>query len=516
MFLFILGMIIILAGLVISFVLPDETPVAARWLLRMIAPVIGAVLIIISTAIYVEDDQAGVVVIKFGQDLPTGQIIATNGEKGPQAAVLPPGWHFGYWPWQYQLTTVDNITIPQGAVGVVEAKDGSAPLPRGEIFASEWDSSSDMLDGNKFMAKGHKGPQLTVLTPGQYRYNPRLFTISAYEALEVPIGKVAVIKANAGKAIENGETVQRVNGVPIVPKGYRGIWNEALTPNAYYLHPHAYIVTMVQTTNRVYEYTGKQSIGVKTIDGFLFPVDVRVSAKVSAEDAPLVVAMLANPDADTNKDGFNVLEDIVILPLIRAIFRNNAEDKKALEYVQNRSQIEKDASRKFSDGLKAFKITSDGVFIGENGLTDTAEGRKLMSTQTDKEVALQEKSTFQEQRLAEIERAKMVKAQEDANQEKNKAIAAAQVDIAKQEAQAEIERAEGKAIAYQKKIEKLGGVDNFVKLEMLKLSMDKWEGRLPNILLIGGEDGGNGSTEAVNALMMKFLNSNKQFVTPAK
>ena len=512
MFIFILGLILALAGIGISFALPNQVPNAVRWLLRLLAPAIGLILIVISTAIYVEDDQAGVVVVKFGADLPTGQIIATKGEKGPQASVLPPGWHFGYWPWQYELKAVDNITIPMGAVGVVEAKDGSLPLPKGEIFASEWENPSEMLDGQKFMNRGHKGPQLTVLTPGQYRYNPRLFTISAYNALEVPIGKVAVIKANAGKAIEAGKKIQRVNGVPIVPKGYRGIWDEALTPNAYYLHPHAYIVTMVQTTNRVYEYTGKRSIGVKTIDGFLFPVDVRVSAKISAEDAPLVVAMLANPDADANGDGFNILEDIVILPLIRAIFRNNAEDKKALEYVQNRSQIESDASRKFNDGLRAFKITSDGVFIGENGLTDTPEGRKLMSTQTDKEVALQEKSTFQEQRLAEIERAKMVKAQEDANQEKNKSIASAQVDIAKQEAQAEIERAEGKAIAYQKKIEKLGGVDNFVKLEMLKLSMDKWEGRLPNILLIGGEDakGGN-SAEAVNALMMKILNQQNSF-----
>lgn len=508
MFIFILGLILALAGIGISFALPNHVPSAVRWLLRILAPTIGLILIVISTAIYVEDDQAGVVVVKFGADLPTGQIIATKGEKGPQASVLPPGWHFGYWPWQYELKTVDNITIPQGAVGVVEAKDGSKPLPKGEIFAAEWENPSEMLDGQKFMNRGIKGPQLTVLTPGQYRYNPRLFNISAYNALEVPIGTVAVIKANAGKVIEKGKTIQKVNGVPIVPKGYRGIWNEALTPNAYYLHPHAYIVTFVRTTNRVYEYTGKRSIGVKTKDGFLFPVDVRVSAKISAEDAPLVVAMLANPDADTDGDGFNVLEDIVILPLIRAIFRNNAEDKKALEYVQNRSKIESDASRKFSEGLKIFKITSDGVFIGENGLTDTAEGRKLMSTQTDKEVALQEKSTFQEQRLAEIERAKMVKAQEDANQEKYKAIASAQVDIAKQEAQAEIERAKGKATAYKEKLEALGGVDNFVKLEMLNKVMDKLKpGILPNILLIGGDGskGGN-SAEAVNALMMKFLN----------
>ena len=507
MFIFILGLILALAGISISFALPNQVPNAVRWLLRIVAPALGLILIVISTAIYVEDDQAGVVVVKFGTDLPTGQIIATNGEKGPQASVLPPGWHFGYWPWQYELKTVNNITIPSGAVGVVEAKDGSKPLPKGEIFASEWENPSEMLDGQKFMDRGIKGPQLTVLTPGQYRYNPRLFTINAYASLEVPIGTVAVIKANAGKAVSKDDKVDKVNGVPIVPKGYRGIWNEALSPNAYYLHPHAYVVTLVQTTNRIYEYTGKKSIGVKTIDGFLFPVDVRISAKISAEDAPFVVAMLANPDADTNKDGYNILEDIVILPLIRAIFRNNAEDKKALEYVQNRSEIETDASLKFANGLKQFRVTSDGVFIGENGLTDTKEGRKLMSTQTDKEVALQEKETFQEQRLAEIERAKMVKAQEDANQEKNKAIASAQVDIAKQEAQAEIERALGKATAYQKKLDALGGVDNFVKLEMLKLSMDKWEGKLPNILLIGGEDAKDGnSSEAVNALMMKMLN----------
>jgi regulator of protease activity HflC (stomatin/prohibitin superfamily) len=216
--------------------------------------------------------------------------------------------------------------------------------------------------------------------------------------------------------------------------------------------------------------------------------------------------MLASPDSDGDGDGFNTLEDIVILPVIRAIFRNNAESKKALEYVQNRTQIEKDATAKFAEGLSPYRVTTDGVFIGENGLTDTQEGKSLMATQTDKEVALQEKATFQEQKLAQEERAKMVKAEEDANQEKNKAIARAKVDIAEQEAQAEIKMAEGRAQAYLKKLEALGGVDNFVKLEMLKMSMEKWQGTVPNILLMGGSGGSEGqSAEAVNALLLKLF-----------
>jgi regulator of protease activity HflC (stomatin/prohibitin superfamily) len=514
MLFFILGVIVTLVGIILPLLMSSTTPTLVKWVVRIVGIAIGVAMITFSTAIFVEDGQSGVVVVKFGNDLPQGKIIATRGEKGPQATILPDGWHFGYLPWIYDLQAVDNAVVPQGHVGVVEAQDG-LPLPKGEVFAPEWDNPLDMLDGQQFMMKGYKGPQLTVLTPGKWRYNPRLFTITIKRALEVPIGKVAVIKANVGKSPTELEEKSSVNGVSLVPKGYRGIWNTALHPDAYYLHPDAYIVTLVQTTNRMYEYIKPKdksskkpdkSIGVKTLDSFEFDVDVRVSAKISAEDAPYVVAMLASPDSDGDGDGFNTLEDIVILPVIRAIFRNNAESKKALEYVQNRTQIEKDATAKFAEGLSPYRVTTDGVFIGENGLTDTQEGKSLMATQTDKEVALQEKATFQEQKLAQEERAKMVKAEEDANQEKNKAIARAKVDIAEQEAQAEIKMAEGRAQAYLKKLEALGGVDNFVKLEMLKMSMEKWQGTVPNILLMGGSGGSEGqSAEAVNALLLKLF-----------
>ena len=222
--------------------------------LGILGVLLGPILVVASTAIYVADNQGGVVVVKFGKDLPPGSIIATNGEKGPQAYVLPPGYHFFYWPWIYELESVNNVEIERGYVGVVLAKDG-ADLPEGEIYAQEWESTKEMLDGYNFLTsgKGQKGPQLTVLTPGQYRYNPRLFDIEAKPAVTVKVGEVAVVKANAGKRFDG--ITEKVNGVPMVPNGYRGIWDTALIPDQYYMHPDAYEIIHVMTTNRIYSYT---------------------------------------------------------------------------------------------------------------------------------------------------------------------------------------------------------------------------------------------------------------------
>ena len=41
------------------------------------------------------EHESGLVIKRFGRDLPPGRIIALRGEAGYQARLLPPGWHFG-------------------------------------------------------------------------------------------------------------------------------------------------------------------------------------------------------------------------------------------------------------------------------------------------------------------------------------------------------------------------------------------------------------------------------------
>ena len=526
MFVFTVGLVLIVAAVgVLTVGDKFEVPKPIAHLAGPIAIIAGLGAIVISTAIYVEDSQGGIIVKKFGSDLEGGQIIATDGEKGPQAYVLPPGWHFWFWPWQFDLKAVDNIDIPQGKIGVVTAKDGS-PLAKGEIFAPAWKDPQEMLDGAKFLqpGAGKKGPQLTVLPPGQYRFNPRLFSIRLAPVTKVSVGYVAVVKANAGDIYEpkEGEVIQEVNGVPMVPNDYRGIWKKALLPNTYYMHPEVYDVKQVQTTKRVYNYTSigsatyksdhpnsDNSIRVRSKDGYEFPVDVRVSVKISAANAPHVVAMLADPDADPDNDGFDTLEEKAVLPSLRSIFRNTAEIRGALEYVNSRSVIEKDATASIKKDMATFKIDIDSVYVADIGLDKTPEGKALLKTQTDRQLALQQKATYEEQERAQLKRADVVRAEEAADQEKLKEAAKAKVDIAKNEAEAKKELAKGEAAAYSEKIKAFGGVNEYIRALMIEeLVKVAPQIRLPSTLVIGGQ-GGSSNEALLTPLLTEMLESAK-------
>lgn len=519
--LFIFGTLIFLAAIVWAFAgrtmaANEQVAFGSKtvWGTAVAGALFGLALIVASTAIYIDDHQGGVVVVKFGSDLPPGRILATNGEKGPQAKVLPPGYQFGYWPWQYQLEAHDNVIVPPKHLATVSTMDGH-PLPDGDVFADKWDDANKMMDAQTFLTSenGFKGPQLTVLPPGQYRYNPRLYQIEVHPMLEVAVGEVAVIKANAGREY-NGADVELVNGTPLVPKGHRGIWREPYTPNAYYLHPSAHQVIRVKTTERVYNYTKsttnpgdtKQdtSITVRTSDGFVFPVDVRVNIKISGENAPYVVAMLADPDGKVGDTQFTTIEHRVVLPAIRSIFRNMAESKEALEFLTQRSHIQAQATEQFRQELERWRITTDGVFIAHIGLDDTEQGKKLLQTLTDRRVAVEQQTTLQEERKREEERANVERARENANQERNIAQARAQVVIAEQEAQAKIKRAEADAKEYELKIEAIGGSENWVKLEIARSIMSNWHGQLPQIVILGSGNGGT-SQSTIDAFFARML-----------
>lgn len=467
-----------------------------------------------STAVYVKSGTSSIVITKFGRDVPPGKIIAGPGEKGPQSYVLPDGWHFWYWPFMYDIETVENMYIPTGSVGLVIARDG-APLTNGETYAKEWSSPQDMLDGEKFMKSGSKGPQLTVLPPGVWRYNPKLFEISIKAAITVKVGEVVVVKANAGPEYK-GDDLELVNGTPLVPSGFRGTWRKALGPGMYYMHPEAYEFIHVKTTNRVYSYTNatneskskedrpgdNHSINVRTKDAFEFPIDVRAALKISADDAPYVTARIGSPDEDANSDGFDTLEDIIVLPTVRAVFRNGSEVHGALEYVNMRSTIEKQASQLVADELKNYRVDVDGIYIADIGLSSTEQGKELLKTQTDREVARQEQETWLLKKAAAESRAQSVRADTQASQEKQQVEAEVAIKVAHSKAEATIAEAEGEAKAATMKIEALGGQRNYLLMQAVEmLSKQIVPGALPHTVVIGGEK------DLDTAVLARFLES---------
>ncbi len=515
--LFILGLVLI-AIAVVLIMSPTLVRVRALGLMGAVTAVaLGIISMAFSTAIAVRDDQGGIVIRHFGPDLPANRVVAANGEKGPQAAVLGPGWHFGYWPWLYSLEPVDNITIEAGNVGVVTALDGKS-LPQNSVYAPEWKVADAMIDGQAFLTStdpqmGFRGPQVTVLTPGRYRYNPRLFRIEQRPALVVQAGEVAVVKANDGIEWTPAAGGEEVNGTPLVPRSYRGIWRDPLAPGAYYLHPDAYTVIKVSTTNRVYTYQDKQwAIKVRSKDGFTFPVDVRVSVAISASDASHLVALLADPDRvvkdEQEDEHLSLLEAKVILPLIRTIFRNVAETMNAMQFVSSRTQVEKDATDRMRIELKRYRLSTEGVFIGNIDLDSTEAGKQLLATQTDREVALNQQQTFGEKKRAEESRATFIKAQAEAEQQKVLAEATYQVQVKEQAAKAREAEARGEASyiaitaeAKQKAYASMAqaiGAPGVTQLELMKLVSEGKVQITPQVMMMG-------SASAMDALAGTML-----------
>jgi len=539
MFTFIFGVLIAVIGFAIAVLGKDVIPMRAlRGVIFVGTALLGLVFVIVSSTLYVKTDEAGLVTKKFGADLKDGHIIAANGERGTQAGVLTPGWNFGYWPWNYDIEAVKNVDIAADMVGVVLAKDGK-DLPAGEIYAPEWANPKDMVDGDKFMKEGYRGPQITVLPPAQYRFNPKLFTITPMPCLNVKIGEVAVIKANAGLTASNVVHVisHGTNNLPsdvqLVPKGYRGIWDTALLPNKYYLHPQAYEPITVKTIKRVYSYIGTfsgeatkgpskisqhdNSISVRTKDSFSFPIDTRVTVIITAENAPFVVARFGNPDAKLDGEEFEALETRAILPSIRAILRNSAQDQNAIQFVTTRSEVEKDAYLKFKAEMEKDKVGVEALYLADIGLDKTPEGKQLLDTQTKKQIALQEIEQYKQMQLAETERANQEKAKALADLQKEIQESAIGIQVASNKADSATFEAKGKASAYDQQIKVLGGVDNLVKLELGKMAIETlakaWKGEVPSTVISGG--GENGLSSIMSGVFAQQLKTDAS-VVPVK
>ncbi|HUB27135.1 MAG TPA: SPFH domain-containing protein [Tepidisphaeraceae bacterium] len=104
-----------------------------------------------------------------------GRIIALSGEAGYQARILRGGLHFFYWPWQYRIHRCALVSVGQGKIGYVYARDGE-PLPPSQTLGHFVDCNH-FQDAPKFLASGQRGRQRAILREGVYAINFALFVV---------------------------------------------------------------------------------------------------------------------------------------------------------------------------------------------------------------------------------------------------------------------------------------------------------------------------------------------------
>lgn len=235
----------------------------------LLIPVVALLILIVGYKFFIRilgmvivpNDSVGVVTKKFGlggskSNLPDGKIIALEGEAGIQADTLAPGLHFWLWPWQYTVELVPFLTVQEGKIGIVEARDG-VPLSGGRVLAKQVECDS-YQNARAFLEHGgQRGPQISVIPPGTYRINTSLFSVAEADVLEIPDNRVGVVTTKEGKSLPQGEIagthVANHNSFQdgeafIAAGGYKGLQEHVLLAGRYFINPQFATVETVGMT----------------------------------------------------------------------------------------------------------------------------------------------------------------------------------------------------------------------------------------------------------------------------
>lgn len=155
--------------------------------------------------IKIPDQKVGIVIKKFGKAIPNNQLIARNGEAGPQGYTLSSGLHWPYLSWIYNVQIEDIIHIKGDEIGWIEAKDG-IEIERGRIFG-KYINCENFQNGDAFLNNGgERGKQSAILTTGKYRINSILFNVNIEKIIKIEPGEIGLVEALDGAPIERGRS----------------------------------------------------------------------------------------------------------------------------------------------------------------------------------------------------------------------------------------------------------------------------------------------------------------------
>jgi len=440
---------------------------------------------------------------EFGNFTDLRTFLSNGGQKGVQRPVLPPGTLIPIHPVAFLVITatkvyglpIDNhiigrgplspesfgltpkqlrvtIIAPEGdqdQVGIVTTLDGQ-PLPPADIAgriggfddikaleaqASASDSElieallgaknqlhNNYQDFQAFLDNGGRiGLQHDPLLYGAYLLNPFLVRVEAARMLVVNQGEVAVIKSYVGLPTLDTSGPEFKFG-SIVQPGHRGIWREALRTGKYPLNPRIYAAEKVPTFILTLNWADANSVAHnldaqlspiegKSREGFVFKIDLQVQIHVPDTKAPKVISMVGSMQNLVNE---------VLQAAVGNHFRNTLQGLEAIRFIETRDEVQAAALDAISRYLAAYEVETRGVYI-----QDVTFPEELVAVLTRREIANQEKATFEEQKDAQTVRIDLEKARGTADMQAALAQAQVSVDINRARADARKAEADGEA-----------------------------------------------------------------------
>lgn len=258
----------LLAGVIPQYMAPYFPYLAAIAFLVLAVVFFRPILQLLGVVI-IPEDRIGLVTKKFAllgehKELPSGRIIALQGEAGYQAQTLAPGLYFWKWIWQYEITLQPLIVVPEGSIGLIMAKDG-APLRKGAVLARQVECQM-FQDTVGFLENGgQKGRQAAFLTPGTYRINTFLFDISFAKMTRINENMVGIVTTLDGEPLGEGQIAGRVTeghnnfqnaDAFLAAAGSRGLQPQVILAGSYFLNPWFVLIEELPMTEIAIGHVG--------------------------------------------------------------------------------------------------------------------------------------------------------------------------------------------------------------------------------------------------------------------
>jgi len=366
--------------------------------------------------------------------------LNNGGQKGRQAGYITTGV-YKINTYLFEVSVTKQISIQENMVGIVTTLDGE-PLNQSQISGKSVEGHNNFQNFDVFLEKnGNRGLQQQVILAGSYNLNPWAVQVEEVEMTNIPIGTVGVVISYVGEdgVDVTGDTFKHGN---LVSKGERGVWADPLDPGKYAINPYTHKIDVVPTTNLVLNWADARTeshkldsnlstIKVRSKDGFTFNLDVSQIIHIPAPEAPKVIAR------------FGSLQNLVSQVLEQTIgnyFRNSAQDQDVISFLTNRKERQESAKQHISAVLDEYNVHAVDTLIG-----DIVPPESLMKTLTDRKIAEEQKTTYETQKMAQIQRQTLEKETAIADMQSEVVKANQGVEISEKVADAEVKKATGAA-----------------------------------------------------------------------
>ncbi len=315
------------------------------------------------------------------------------------------------------------------------------------ILNSKNDAHNNYQDFQAFLdAGGRIGLQHDPLLYGAYNLNPFLVSVEMVPMLVVNQGQVAVVKAFVGLATEDTSGVDFKFGSLVRP-GHRGIWEEPLRTGKYAINPRVYAVEIVPTFILTLNWADETStahnldkdlspIEAKSSEGFVFQIDLQVQIHVPDSDAPRVISTVGTMGNLVNE---------VLQAAVGNHFRDKLQSMPAIDFIQKRADVQQQAQDHITERLKVYRVETRGVYI-----QDVVFPKQLVEVLTAREIANQQRATYDAERAAQDQRLLLEASRGRADQQSALAQSMIGVDIARNRAAAVQAQADGEAYRLDK------------------------------------------------------------------